>query len=415
MTRRMTVPAFALAVVALARSLAAAAPGDLPWRIERGGFVDASGRAVAPRGFNYIRLREHHATFEPQRYDAAAVGAVLSRWRSDGFNAVRVFVNTQVRPAGTIARAGRSGLAADYVRTLAGFLEQARTNGVAVMLCTESFPHVPPYTDELAVPAAGVSAANADYLDGRRIAAKARYLRDLATSLRTERASCVDAILAYDIQNELCFHGSAPFTLESGSYTTDVGRVYALPADRQRLADDAAIRFIDTVAAALRGADPRARVSAGVFTYAAVGRRGSGDFSVKAAAWQNRIPFRPLAILRSKADMLDLHTYAANETAWRRDLTSVEFDEVRRIARELGKPVVAGEFGAFKKAFPSSGAAAEWMADLASSFATEGFAGWLYWTYDTHEQGAELWHACDDDGAIYERLRGVPAVRASSL
>jgi hypothetical protein len=121
--------------------------------------------------------------------------------------------------------------------------------------------------------------------------------------------------------------------------------------------------------------------------------------------WQNRIPFRPLAILRSKADFLDLHFYPADAKGWERDLASVEFDEVRKLAKELGKPLFVGEFGSFKRTFQTPESAAVWMGELAGRFQERGFAGWLYWTYDTHEQGDELWHACERDGMIYGQLK----------
>lgn len=69
---------------------------------------------------------------------------------------------------------------------------------------------------------------------------------------------------------------------------------------------------------------------------------------------------------------------------------------------------VAGEFGAFKSRFPAPESAADWMSRLPALFGGNGFSGWLYWTHDTHEQDAELWHACAADGLIYRSLRACP-------
>lgn len=375
-----------------------------PIRIENGEFVDASGRAFAPRGFNYIRLApgRGHNTFDPESYNGAEINQALERWQADGFNVVRVFLNGFAQQRGSMASRGRPGLSAGYIANVADFLDRARRHDIAVMLCTESFPRVAPYSDKLTSVPSTISRGNAEYLDSAHIDAKARYLSDLISALRSARPGCPDAVFSYDLQNELCFQASAPFTLDTGTVVAANGQTYRLPDQRQQLADDSVVYFINRLADAIHQVHPTALVSASVFTYAAVGRSGPGDFTVKQARWQNRIPFRPRAILDSKADFLDLHFYSANVPALERDLVSVEFEQVRRLARRRDRPLFVGEFGAFKSAFAAPDAAAEWMTQLTTEFTKRGFAGWLYWTYDTHEQDNQLWHACK--GPIYQAL-----------
>ena len=232
--------------------------------IRAGHFVErASGRPVELRGFNYIGLFHSHGTFDPAHYDGAAAGRVFAQLRGDGFNVVRVFINTHAEAPGAVAEKGRAGLAQNYLGNVADFLLRARQAGVVVIL------------------------------------------------------------------------------------------------------------FMD---------------------------------------WKNRYPFCPLAIVRSQVDFLDLHFYPANAGEFERDLQSIEFPAVQRAAREAGKPVVVGEFGAFKQSFPFVEDAAQWMAELGSRYAALGCAGWLYWTLDTHEQRKELWHARDGDDAIYRRLRALPKI-----
>jgi len=67
-------------------------------------------------------------------------------------------------------------------------------------------------------------------------------------------------------------------------------------------------------------------------------------------------------------------------------------------------PLVVGEFGAFKRAFGTVDSAASWIDRLITEFEPDGFNGWLYWTYDTHEQGEQMWHARSGNSAIYDRL-----------
>ncbi len=375
--------------------------------IRQGAFVvRRTGAAFVPCGFNYIRLfpQRSHNTFDPEHYNAQAVEAEMQRWQGDGFNVVRVFLNAAAQVPGTLAKKDQRGLRADYLAKVADFLDRAQRYGIAVMLCTESFPYVAPYADGIRAPDPALSLPNAEYLEAGRVEAKALFLKDLIDGLRAASPSCLRAVFSYDIQNELCFQVSPPFTLESGSVTLSSGRTYQLPAQRQELADDAAVGFVNRMAEVIHAAQPGALVSASVFTYAAVGRDGPNDFRVEKAGWKNRVPFRPLALARSKADFIDLHFYAEDGKAWERDLRSVEFDEFRRVSREFGKPLFVGEFGAFKSTFKTVESAAAWMGTWSAQFVPRGFAGWLYWTYDTDEQ-PELWNACEGQRAVYERLK----------
>jgi hypothetical protein len=373
-----------------------------------GQFVErASGRPVALRGFNYIRLFHGHGTFDPAHYDGAAASAVFRRLHGDGFNVVRVFISTQVDAPGAVALQGQAGLSRDYLRNAADFLMRARRERVVVILSMEQFPRVSPYTERLEPLPASIHGLNAAYLAPGYLRAKEKYLGAFIAGLQQVEPRCLEAVCAYDLSNELCFFGAPPFTLAGGTVTAPNGHTYRLPEQRQALADDAAVFYINRMCAAIRAAQPDALVCAGVFTYRAVGKTGPGDFRLDKAGWKNRYPFRPLAILRSQADFLDLHFYPSNAAEFERDLQSIEFPAVQRAARELGKPVVAGEFGAFKGTFPTAAGAAQWMAELGGRYAALGCAGWLYWTLDTHEQSSELWHARDADDLIYRRLRTV--------
>jgi hypothetical protein len=382
-------------------------PAPARYRVEQGRFVDTtSGRPIPVRGFNYIRLHSSHGTFDPRHYNRTAADAMFGRLRADDFNAVRVFINGHAGLSGAVARAGQAGLSAPYLANLADFLVRAGSNGIAVVLSMDSFPRVPPYSDGLKAPPPEIHPANAELLCAGHVAAKAAYLRDFVAGVRAAAPRAPDAVLAWDLQNELCYAVAPPFAQTTGTVTAANGCAYRVPAQRQDLADDSAVHVIDTWTRAIREAQPGAVSWAGVFTYKAVGRSGPDDFRIEKAGWKNRVPFRPAAILRSKADVLDLHFYCADANGLDADLASVEWNTVRRLARERGVPVVAGEFGAFKSRFPGSAPAAAWMADLVRLLADRGIDGWLHWTYDTHEQDAELWHACADGEAIYRALGG---------
>ena len=245
--------------------LSAAEAPESAVTVTDGVFVErVTGEPFVPRGFNYIRLfpRRSHNTFDPEHYDAEALEKALGRWNRDGFSAVRVFLNCHAPIAGTIARPGEEGLSKSYVANVADFLDRARKHRIAVMLCTESFPRVSPYGDTLVRADAALDEANASYLAAGHVEAKARFLQDLIRGLQASRPECLGAIFSYDLQNEFCYHGGPPFTLVSGTVQAANGRRYDLPDQRQELADEGAIYFIDRMADAIHEAHPGALVSA---------------------------------------------------------------------------------------------------------------------------------------------------------
>ena len=102
--------------------------------------------------------------------------------------------------------------------------------------------------------------------------------------------------------------------------------------------------------------------------------------------------------------MIDIHFYAASTARLDQDLKSIEHDQlVAGLAKAPDKALIVGEFGVFKGAFPELRAGAEWMRTMADRFPALGFAGWIYWTYDTDEQ-EQLWNAQSGDSDIFRRL-----------
>ena len=53
------------------------------------------------------------------------------------------------------------------------------------------------------------------------------------------------------------------------------------------------------------------------------------------------------------------------------------------------KPVVLGEFGAFKYAYPDASDADRILRSVQAESCTYGLDGWLHWSWDTTEFGAE--------------------------
>ena len=72
-------------------------------------------------------------------------------------------------------------------------------------------------------------------------------------------------------------------------------------------------------------------------------------------------------------------------------------------------PLIMGEYGAYKFAYPDYTSAAYAMRDAQiESCNSFNFKGWMFWTYDTTEQ-PQLWNLLDQGGAINGQL--APVVR----
>jgi hypothetical protein len=292
-----------------------------------------------------------------------------------------------------------------YLDNLAEFLLLARQHGILVIPCFEFLPMAAPYREGLKDDTPNIGPSNRPYLEATYIQAKQRYLRDVIRELRQRDPASLSAVLCWDLMNELCYGlKDAPFSLTEGTVTPANGKTYNLATDKVQLADDMAIYWVDQLADAIRAEIPGALVNANVFTYHAVRRTGPGDFHQDPADWKNRYPFRPAALLRSKADVIDIHLYSPDAQGLATDMKSVEHTELLDLLKASpDKALIVGEFGVFKRRYPKLPEAAVWMADLAKRIPELGAAGWLYWTYDCDEQ-KELWNARSDDGQIFRAL-----------
>jgi hypothetical protein len=390
---------------------AAPAPRELPRVSVRDGrfVVKGTDQPFVPRGFNYIRLRPRwHGTFAPKRYDAERAEAMLRDVRRGGFNTLRVFID----PAGgdgVVASADATKLSKAYMGNVIDFLERARRHRVYVVASLLMLPNCRRYGEIVGHTRKGFGHGNEMYFEEGFVRAKARYVADFVEAIEARDPALLPGVLAYELDNETHFVADRPpLSTKTGKLTGPDGKTYDLSSDGdlQRLADAAVIRWADACVEAARRADADAMVSINVFTFAAVGRRGPGRLR-KATTKDRRFPARPLALTRTKLDYIDVHFYPFDDGTLGRDLKSIEFEAFRKACKAAGKPMIMGEFGAFKKSWPTLPAAAAAMSKHVRRIEKLGFAGWLYWTYDTDEQ-AFLWNARSGQGEIFDALGREP-------
>jgi len=391
--------------------LASAVAG--PVAVENGGFtVRATGAQFFPVGFNYIDLRTNdvgtllHDTFNPSRYDDATVSSNLAEIAAAGLNTVRVFIDSGVGSNSVVLASADEELSPAYMQNVASFLEQAHSHGVYVVVTFNVFPATSRYYS-LGDTVANVEGMNIFYLNPGYIAAKRLYMRDFIQTLEQlapERLA--DSVLAFDPQNEVTHYvDNPPFVLSSGTVVPANGVAYDLATDKIQLADEMAVYWMNQMAEEIHLQAPGVLADVNMFTYAAVGR-SIGDFhmvgTTNAYNWQDRYPFRPEALAASGADFLDMHFYTANTADLQVDLDSIEFPAVSNAWNTAQKPMVVGEFGAFKDSLTLS-QAVSWKRSEVDLYAANGFQGWLYWTYNTDIQ-VRLWNAKSNNGEIFDAL-----------
>lgn len=349
-------------------------------------FDRRTGRRFVPRGANYVRLAaEGHSTFNVGRYASRGASTALRRMRALGYNSVRVFVGGGCGACGGDGEAARISPA--YARNLTDFLRRAKKNGQLVILATQWLPGG--YAAKIG-DSALVDDVNRIFLTDGGITAYASFWRDLVLELRRQGAP-LDAILAYDIVNEAAFVvDKAPFTLTNGVLRAPGGQRYDLadPAARERLLGDGMVTFANRVRAAIRKVDPTALVSASYFAPSVPNPTRPGDArDVRTRA----------VIERSQLDLVDVHAYPGGDLSLAQHMQNYGIDGPTR------KPVIIGETGAFKDAFPAAAAAVVPLQAWQAASCRYGIDGWLLWTWDTDEQ-PELWNARSGDGAIAAAL-----------
>jgi len=363
----------------------------------RGEFYDReTGENFVPRGNNYIRLARqpegtgftfYHSTFNTDAYEPARADQALERMAADGYNVVRVFLN-HCCPGGMSG--GSTRLSAGYIDNVANFLRRALANGIYVMFALDWLPDGMYGNLANRECCETFDANNVHFLSAGGLRANQFFFRDFIAAL-IERRAPLDAVFAFALRNELYFDANKPpLSLNAGRVTTANGQTYdmAVPAEKTRMVEEGLVFWIDEVRAAILEADPTALVGVGFFQPQTPNPSRIGD--------PRLIETRP-AIWDSGADFVDLHGYPGGELNLEQLVENYKMEGMER------KPIIMGEFGAFKFAYPSVDAAARALVEWQMASCEYGFDGWLLWTWDSDEQ-TELYNGLSGDGQINAAL-----------
>lgn len=386
----------------------------------------AGGPEFVVKGVNFVRLRKgDHSTFEAvplqswngesataggDCYDPRKAEAMLDFLQSAGLNTVRVFIigRSKTNPGIAGPEGSTTALYEPYMANVLDFLERARKHRVYV-LPTFGDGELP--KNEYFRKRFG-GGGNRIYLTGEGIAAKREYVCEFLRFIQSRRPELMTTLLGVQMQNELHLDGKSwPFDAASGTVTMANGKAYDLADARQRqaLMDDGIVYYLDTLADAVHVVDPGLLVCEGIFTMRAVGKDPAKDVGPSPGfTGDRRWPPTLETLSRSKLDFLDVHFYRTrkNETvadAFARDMGTVRFAGATAEAIRKDKPVILGEFGAFRFAEQSWTEARKNLIAIRDQAMRCGMSGWLLWTYDTFEQ-TELMPGMTDGGELLKQL-----------
>jgi len=373
-----------------------------------------------PTGSNYIPLdwiegTPYHTTFTTGHYDSIAAEASLAKMQQDGYNVARVFIDrgdSTHQALGQYSVAGpwatnTSDLYQPFLDNFIDFLRRARRHNIYVIPTCGMWPHNI-YYETLAGSNIPVNVENVNLiiLAQSAIDAKGLYLSKLVEAVKNAEPSgrLLSTVLAWELSNEISVNVEwKPFSLETGTVTPADGITYdmSLSGDRQQCMDSGMIRWTNQLVAHIKSVDPDAMVSLSVFTYNAVGKAGPNGVLPRDAA-DVRFPARPWSLLaHSTLSYVDVHMYPAGPSySIDDDLASSEYS----IWDLNAKPIVMGEFGAFKSYYPDINNAASAMETHRQNAFDRGFTGALFWTWESNGQHT-LWHMLDEGGVINDTLK----------
>jgi hypothetical protein len=351
-----------------------------------------TGEVFVPRGFNYVRLAPMpgasggvwHATLNPGYYDPERAESALQAMRDYGYNVVRIFIDC-CRP-GVNAGDPKGGIAQAYLENTIDFMNKANAHGIYVLMIFDLTPAQGGYDELWQQCCTQFDGENLRYLTRGGHTAERRFNRDFIQAMIHQGAP-VEMIFAYDLTNEVHFSiDKPPFSLDSGRVRTANGQTYDMSSegDKQRMMDENLVYWIDQQRSNILEIDPSALVAV---SFPAI---NTGQTTVNPAP----------AIYQSTADFVDLHSYLG----WGMSLELY----MRRfgVVDQVEKPIILGEFGAARRAFPDIAIATRALLEWQAASCGYGFDGWLLWTWDVDWQD-ELWHGLSENSEIAKALAPV--------
>ncbi len=359
----------------------------------KGEFYDrVTGETFVVRGANYVYV-PNGGTYTTQLlkvgvYDGARTRQDFINLADKGYNSVRVFLDHCSAGVGCIGDSDNVGLNPAYLDNIADMLAAAQEAGIFIQFTSNDLPDQGGYAEQANEDAGGTFAGyrNSYYLTPGAVTATRRYWSDLLSGLR-ERSAATDHVLGWQLLNEQwMFLDQPPLSLNSGVVQTTTGSYdMSDPEQKRQMVSEGLIHYIAEVKAAILKQDPGALVTMGFFAP-----------EIAAPGW-----YVETASLLAGADLdyFDFHAYPGF-------LSLGAYAEAFGMAGHDAKPIVLGEYGAFRHVYPDLLPGARTVTGWQSASCEYGFDGWLYWTYYPAAASVDdrTWGLTDEEGYLLELL-----------
>jgi hypothetical protein len=375
----------------------------------------ATGKVFHPIGMNYVPLRHgDHAAFEAATsvdgpfYDPLEAETVLRLLRQNGYNTVRVFLaGRRAENPGLSGEAETVGIYTPYLDNLADFLQRSAANGIHVII---NFADVNLPQNKYFREKVGREDGTHNLFHESGVLAFRELVASTLGYLKAKNPDLLKTILGVQFNNEVDAKLTLwPFT-EKGAVSTANGKTYdmSVPEDRMRCYEDGLAYYYKQLCAAVDEVDKDLLTCEGLFVGAAVGRdhrQGAAAFDpanlAKGFEWEwgagLRVP-PPLTVLAATPlDFVDIHLYPPGPLAtFEEQVEDLLQSSLYRegVAAGLGskKPVILGEFGAFKKDVEAdtkdgiTGGVNRWKKVRNLACGKYGFVGYIGWSLETFDQ-----------------------------
>ena len=354
-----------------------------------GEFFDRlTDQTFIPRGVNYVFVPLGSSNtvhlLKVGIYDPNRTRDDFAKLASLGYNTVRVFLDHCNNGDGCIGDSDNSGLNPAYLDNIADMMAAGHETGIYVLFTSNDLPDQGGYAEEANFGSGGNFAGyrNSYYLRPQAISATRRYWRDLLTGL-VERNAAFDAVLGWQLLNEQwMFRDQPPLSLTTGSVETTTGSYDMSDASQKtQMVSDGIVYYIAQMKEEILSHDPTSLVTMGFF----VPEIAAPDWYVETAS----------LLERSDLDFFDFHGYPgrAGLKEHAEHFGMIDYDD---------KPIILGEYGAFRHIYTEIDSAARAITQWAADSCQYGFDGWLYWTYYPADAtvGDRTWGLVDEDSYL---------------
>ncbi len=337
--------------------------------------------AFVPQGNSFTNLILKVGIYDPQR-----TRDDFAELKSLGYNTVRVFLDHCSQGPGCIGDDDNVGLNSKYLDNIADMMSAGREKGIYILFTSNDLPDQGGYSEEANLGSGETFAGyrNSYYLRSHAITATRRYWSDLLTGL-VERDAAFDAVLGWQLLNEQwMFIDQPPLSLTSGMVETTTGSYdMSDPDQKTQMVSDGIVYYIAQMKEEILIHDPTSLVTMGFFVP-----------EIAAPGWYVETE----SLLRkSDLDFFDFHAYPGGASLQ-------EHAEHFGMLGYDAKPIVLGEYGAFRHIYPEIDSAARAISNWATEACQYGFDGWLYWTYYPSDASAgdRTWGLVDEDNYLLD-------------